>query len=284
MLDKLHIMHYDRKKQFQKEKQIMKKILSLVLALALIICCFAGCGAKKDTLTVYTEAGFAPYEFVYNNEIVGVDIEIVKAVAEKLGKELVVKDVKFDTIVGAVKSGKADIGAAGITINDERKEEVAFSIPYSSTEQYVIVKADNNTIVNLDNLKGIKIGIQNGTTSDFMIDGLIKDNTLAGSTIVPYDAPALAAAALGSKVEAVVTDKLTAQIIVDGSNGAYKTFKLVKADGSDAAEVEEYGICVSKENTELLKTINEVLQGLLDDGSVAKWEKEFNDKAATVTE
>ena len=262
----------------------MKKILSLVLALALIICCFAGCGAKKDTLTVYTEAGFAPYEFVYNNEIVGVDIEIVKAVAEELGKELVVKDVKFDTIVGAVKSGKADIGAAGITINDERKEEVAFSIPYSSTEQYVIVKADNTTIANLDNLKGIKIGIQNGTTSDFMIDGLIKDNTLAGSTIVPYDAPALAAAALGSKVEAVVTDKLTAQIIVDGSNGAYKTFKLVKADGSDAAEVEEYGICVSKENTELLKAINEVLQGLLDDGSVAKWEKDFNAKAATVTE
>lgn len=262
----------------------MKKIIALVLALLFVVTCFAGCGEKKDTLTVYTEAGFAPYEFVYNNEIVGVDIEIVKAVAAKLGKELVVKDVKFDTIVGAVKSGKADIGAAGITINDERKEEVAFSIPYSSTEQYVIVKSDNSTIVNLDNLKGIKIGIQNGTTSDFLIDGLIKDNTLEGSTIVPYDAPALAAAALGSKVDAVVTDKLTAQIIVDGSNGAYKTFKLVKADGTDAAEVEEYGICVSKENEELLNTINEVLKGLLDDGSVAKWEKEFNDKAATVAE
>lgn len=284
MLDKLHIMHYDRKKQFQKEKQIMKKILSLVLALALIICCFAGCGAKKDTLTVYTEAGFAPYEFVYNNEIVGVDIEIMKAVADKLGKELVVKDVKFDTIIGAVKSGKADAGAAGITITDERKEEVAFSIPYSSTEQYVIVKADNTTIVNLDNLKGIKIGVQNGTTSDLMIDGLVKDGTLADTTIVPYDAPAIAAAALGTKVDAVVTDKLTAQIIVDSSNGAYKTFKLVKADGSDAAEVEEYGIAVSQDNADLLKAINEVLQGLLDDGTVANWEKEFNDKAATIEE
>ena len=262
----------------------MKKILSLVLALALVICCFAGCGAKKDTLTVYTEAGFAPYEFVYNNEIVGVDIEIVKAVAEELGKELVVKDVKFDTIVGAVKSGKADIGAAGITINDERKEEVAFSIPYSSTEQYVIVKADNTTIVNLDNLKGIKIGVQNGTTSDLMVDGLVKDGTLKDTTIVPYDAPALAAAALGTKVDAVVTDKLTAQIIVDSSNGAYKTFKLVKADGSDAAEVEEYGIAVSKDNADLLKTINEVLEGLLNDGSVANWEKDFNDKAATIEE
>ncbi len=262
----------------------MKKIIALVLAFAFVICCFAGCGAKKDTLTVYTEAGFAPYEFVYNNEIVGVDIEIMKAVADKLGKELVVKDVKFDTIIGAVKSGKADAGAAGITITDERKEEVAFSIPYSSTEQFVIVKADNTTIVNLDNLKGIKIGVQNGTTSDLMIDGLVQDGTLKDTTIVPYDAPALAAAALGTKVDAVVTDKLTAQIIVDSSNGAYKTFKLVKADGSDAAEVEEYGIAVSQDNADLLKTINEVLEKLLADGTVANWEKEFNDKAATIEE
>ena len=262
----------------------MKKLIAFALALALIVCCFAGCGAKKDALTVYTEAGFAPYEFVYNNEIVGVDIEIMKAVADKLGKELVVKDVKFDTIIGAVKSGKADAGAAGITITDERKEEVAFSIPYSSTEQFVIVKADNTAIVNLDNLKGIKVGVQNGTTSDLMIDGLVKDGTLKDTTIVPYDAPALAAAALGTKVDAVVTDKLTAQIIVDSSNGAYKTFKLVKADGSDAAEVEEYGIAVSKDNADLLKTINEVLEGLLNDGSVANWEKDFNDKAATIEE
>ena len=208
----------------------------------------------------------------------------MKAVAEELGKELVVEDVKFDTIIGAVKSGKADAGAAGITITDERKEEVAFSIPYSSTEQYVIVTSDNTTITNLDHLKGVKIGVQNGTTSDFMIDGLVQDGTLANTTIVPYDAPAIAAAALGTKVDAVVTDKLTAQIIVDSSNGAYKTFKLVKADGSDAAEVEEYGIAVSKNNQELLDTINKVLQKLLDDGSIAAWEKDFNDKAATLEE
>ena len=265
----------------------MKKTITLIMALAMaltMVFSFAGCGADDDKLVVYTEAGFAPYEFVYNNEIVGVDIEIMKAVAEELGKELEVKDVLFDNIIGAVKSGKADAGAAGITITAERSEEVAFSIPYSSTEQYVIVKADNNTITSVETLKGLKIGVQQGTTSDLMVEGLINDKTLDGATLVPYNAPAVAAAGLGTKVDAVVTDKLTAQIIVSGSNNAFKTFKLVKADGTDAAEVEEYGICVDKNDTELLETINKVLEKLLADGSIAKWEKEYNDLAATIEE
>ena len=263
----------------------MKKLLSIVLALVMVLALgsLVGCG-KEEKLTVYTEAGFAPYEFVYNNEVVGVDIEIMKAVAKELGKEIEVKDVLFDTIVGAVKSGKADVGAAGITITPERAEEVSFSVPYSSTEQYVIVKTDNTTISTVETLKGLKIGVQQGTTSDLLVDGLIKDNTLAGSTLVPYNAPAVAAAALGTKIDAVVTDKLTAQIIVNGSNNAYKSFKLVKADGTDAAEVEEYGICVNKDNMELLESINKVITKLLADGSIAKWEQEYNDLASKIEE
>ena len=128
------------------------------------------------------------------------------------------------------------------------------------------------------------MGVQQGTTSDFLVDGLIKDGTLAGTELTAYDAPALAAAALGTKIDAVVTDKLTAEVIVASSNGAYKAFKLVKADGSDVAEVEKYGIAVTKGNEELLKVINEVLEELLANGSIAKWEKEYNDLYATVEE
>ncbi len=263
----------------------MKKILAVMLAVLMLasVMCFASC-KKEDTLTVYTEAGFAPYEFVYEGEIVGVDIKIMQAVAEKLGKKLVVEDVNFDSIVGAVKTGKADAGAAGITITAERAEEVDFSIPYSSTEQYVIVKADNTAITNMETLTGKKVGVQQGTTSDFLIDGLIKGGTMAGTELTTYDAPALAAAALGTKIDAVVTDKLTAEVITASSNGAYKTFKLVKADGSDVAEVEQYGIAVTKGNKELLDAINEVLDQLLKDGSIAKWEKEYNDLYSTVEE
>ena len=264
----------------------MKKILAIVMAVLMLATtlCFISCGKKEETLTVYTEAGFAPYEFIYEGEIVGVDIKIMEAVAAKLGKKLVVEDVNFDSIVGAVKSGKADAGAAGITITAERSEEVDFSIPYSSTAQYVIVKADNAAITTLETLVGKKIGVQQGTTSDFLVDGLIKDNTLAGATLTAYDTPSLAAAALGSKVDVVVTDKLTAEVIVASSNGAYKAFKLVKADGSDAAEIEEYGIAVGKGNTELLTVINEVLTELIANGSIAKWEKEYSDLYSTVEE
>ncbi len=262
----------------------MKKIVSLLLvALTLLaVLSFTGCGKvytvedikKAGKLTVYTEAGFAPYEFVYENEVVGVDIDVMKKVAERLGVELDIQDVNFDTIVGAVQSGKAMIGAAGITINDTRKKSVDFSHPYSSTEQYVIVPVDA-AIPSVEDLKGKNIGVQQGTTSDFLVDGLIKDGTLEGSTITGYTTPALAAAALG-KIDAVVTDKLTAQIIVNGSNGAYKTEKFVKADGSDAAEVEEYGYAVAKGSDELLAVINEVVDEMLANGEIAALEEKYN--------
>ena len=272
----------------------MKKIVTLALAALLVVMALAltACGPKYNTvddikangkLVVYTEAGFAPYEFVYENDIVGVDIEIMKKVAEKLGVELVVEDVNFDSITGAVKGGKADAGAAGMTITAERAEEVDFSIPYASTEQYVIVKADA-AIPTVEALVGKTIGVQQGTTSDFLVEELISNGTLTGSTLTPYDAPALAAAALGSKVDAVVTDKLTAEVIVAANGGAYQTAKLTKADGSDAAEVEEYGVCVGKGNESLLAVINEVLAEVLADGSVAAWEQQYNDLYSTIEE
>ena len=260
----------------------MKKFLSIMLAALMLVSafCFVGCGKDDNKLTVYTEAGFAPYEFIYNGEVVGVDIEIVKAVAAELGKELVVKDVAFDTICTAVSSGKADIGAAGITIRADRAEQVDFSIPYSSTEQYVIVKTSDTTTKSLDDLKDKKIGIQQGTTSDMLVDGLIKDGTLGSATITPYTSPAVAAASI-DKLDAVVTDKLTAQLIVANSD-TLKAFPLVKADGTPAAEVEEYGIAVTKGNKELLDAVNKVLEKLMADGTIDKWVEEYSAKAQEV--
>ena len=261
----------------------MKKLLSLILALMMLATalCFVGCGGKDDnTLTVYTEAGFAPYEFIYNNEIVGVDIAIMKAVAEELGKELVITDVAFDTICTSVQNGKADAGAAGITIRPDRAEQVDFSMPYSSTEQYVIVPVADESVKTLEDLKDKKIGIQNGTTSDILVADLIADGTLGSAEIIPYTSPAVAAASM-NKQTAVVTDKLTAQLIV-ANDSSLKTFPLVKADGAPAAEVEEYGICVQKGNKELLDAINKVLQKLMADGTIDQWVEEYSAKAKEV--
>ena len=262
----------------------MKKIISLILCVAFIATSallFTACGGKdENTIVVYTEAGFAPYEFIYNNEIIGVDIAIMKAVAEKLGKEVKFVDVAFDTICTSVQNGKADVGAAGITIRADRAEQVDFSIPYSSTEQYVIVPANDTSITALEDLKDKKIGIQNGTTSDMLIADLIANGTLGSAEIIPYTSPAVAAASM-NKQAAVVTDKLTAQLIV-ANDSSLKAFPLVKADGTAAAEVEEYGICVQKGNEELLKAINEVLTELIANGTIDQWTAEYSAKAQEV--
>ena len=260
----------------------MKKTISLMLAAVMILAAFAltGCSSgkgkslddikKAGKLVVYTEAGFAPYEFIYNNEIVGVDVEIMKEVAKKLGVKAEVSDVDFNTICASVKSGKADVGAAGITINDERKLSVDFSMPYSTTEQYIIVAENNDTIKTLEDLSGKKIGVQEGTTSDSAVNKLISDKVVTDTVVTGYKSPAIAAASVPNKIDAVVTDKLTAELIVKNNSGL-KTFKLVDKSGNPIAEIEEYGIAVAKGNSELLAVINEVIQELKNNGSIEKW-------------
>lgn len=265
----------------------MKKTISLILAAVMILAAFAltGCSSgkgkspddikKAGKLIVYTEAGFAPYEFIYNNEIVGVDVEIMKEVAKKLGVKVEVSDVDFNTICASVKSGKADVGAAGITINDDRKLSVDFSMPYSTTEQYIIVAENNDTIKTFEDLSGKKIGVQEGTTSDSAINKLISDKVVTDTVVTGYKSPAIAAASVPNKIDAVVTDKLTAELIVKNNSGL-KTFKLVDKSGNPIAEIEEYGIAVAKGNSELLAVINEVIQELKNNGSIEKWVEDYS--------
>ena len=265
----------------------MKKTISLILAAVMILVAFAltGCSSKKGKslddikkagkLVVYTEAGFAPYEFIYNNEIVGVDVEIMKAVAKKICVEIEVTDVDFNTICASVKSGKADVGAAGITINDERKLSVDFSMPYSTTEQYIIVAENNDTIKTIEDLSGKQIGVQEGTTSDSAVNKLISDKVVTDTVVTGYKAPAIAAASVPNKIDAVVTDKLTAELIVKNNSGL-KTFKLVDKSGNPVAEIEEYGIAVAKGSDDLLAVINEVIKELEADGSIDKWVADYS--------
>ena len=121
----------------------MKKIAYLFL----VICSFfvlTGCEKEeKGKLVMVTEAGFHPYEYYSNGEIVGVDVDIVKRIAEYLDLELEVKDVHFDSIISEVRSGKSDIGAAGISYTDERAKQVSFSDSYTVSKQVVIVRKNS---------------------------------------------------------------------------------------------------------------------------------------------
>ena len=133
----------------------MKKIIVLLCMIMLV----AGCGKKDDSkLIMVTEAGFAPYEYYSNGEIVGVDVDIAKKIAASMGKELVIKDIAFDSIINEVKTGKADFGAAGISYNEERAKNVDFTINYSTSKQVVIVKNDSG-ITNIGDINGKKIAV-----------------------------------------------------------------------------------------------------------------------------
>ena len=119
----------------------MKKMMVLALGAAMAVVC--GCGEKDNSLKMITEATFPPYEFLRGSEIVGIDVEICKAVAAKLGKTFAVENVDFDSVIPGVQAGKFDVGMSGITVTDKRKENVDFSSVYFMAAQAIVVTADS---------------------------------------------------------------------------------------------------------------------------------------------
>lgn len=142
-------------------------------------------GSATEILTVYTESGFAPFEFISNEKVIGVDIAIMNEVAVRNNMKVEVKDVAFDTITTSVKSATGHaVGAAGLTINDERKEEVDFSSIYFSST-LVIVSAKDKSYSKVADLSGLKVGVQEGTSGDLIISDAKKDG---GYTVSEEDA------------------------------------------------------------------------------------------------
>ena len=137
----------------------MKRLIKILVLISVSILLF-GCGKKEDTLVMVTEAGFEPYEYVKNNEIVGVDVDIAREIAREMGKKLEIKDVAFDSIVNELNSNKADFAAAGMSITEERKKEVDFSAEYISSKQVIVVNKNNNTIKSKEDLNSKTISVQ----------------------------------------------------------------------------------------------------------------------------
>ena len=233
----------------------MKKILRLSLCFICLIV-MVGCGKKDDNkLVMVTEAGFAPYEYYENGEIVGVDVDIAREIAKELGKELVIKDIAFDSIINEVRTGKADIGAAGISYSDERAKKVDFSINYSVSKQVVIVKNDS-FINSIKDINDKKIAVQLGSVADTYVTENYKNAEIVRQK--KYLA-AIEDLKVG-KVDLVVMDELPAKEIIEKNSG----IKIL--DGELTSD--SYGMIVKKGNTELLETVNKVLNRLSNDGSI----------------
>lgn len=233
----------------------MRKILILCLV---CVICLTGCGTRDDTLVMVTEAGFAPYEYYDNGEVVGVDVDIAKEIAKEMGKKLVVKDVAFDSIINEVKTGKADFGAAGISYTDERAKQVDFSINYSTSNQVVVVKNGSN-IRDVNNIDGKRIAVQLGSVADTYVTSNFKN-----SEIIREKKYLAAIEDLKSgKADCVVMDELPAKEMVKNNND------IMILSGNLASD--SYGMVVKKGNKKLLNAINKVLNKLKEDGNIDRY-------------
>lgn len=184
-------------------------------------------GSATEVVTMYTEAGFAPYEFYKGENIVGLDVAIMSQVAVNLGKKLEVKDVVFDVVATNVANSTGDaVGAAGITINDERKQVIDFSNVYSSST--LVIVSENGQYSSVKDLAGKTVGVQEGTSGDLIIsaakgagytyeneDGQDVTVTAVGATVKQYKQYALALQDLkNGRIDAILMDKIPAELML----------------------------------------------------------------------
>lgn len=229
-----------------------RSIIAVVIALSSLL--LGACSSSGSKLTMATNAAFPPYEMYEGDEIVGIDAEIAKLIAQDLGKELVIEDMAFDSIIAAVQSGKADIGMAGLTITEDRKQNINFSDPYTTAAQVIVVK-QGSTVKSPDDLKGKTIGVQIGTTGDIYAEDIEE------ATIERYSKYFEAINALEQdKIDAVIVDREPGKVFVEQSDDLFMI--------DEEFTLEEYAIGVSKENEQLLKDINASLAKLKESGKI----------------
>ena len=239
----------------------MKKLMVALAAAALL----AGCAKKDETLKMITEATFPPYEFLRGQEIVGIDVEICKAVAAKLGRAFSVESVNFDSVIPTVISGKADLAAAGITITEDRKKNVDFSDVYAKTEIVLIYKKSAPVLTAAD-CKGKRIGVQGGNTAETIVIEQFKQEPER------FRSAAEACAALkAGRCDAVLVDVEPAKNCVLG--------EAELAIAPKPVNLEEYAVAIKKGRPELLKAINETIAELKANGKMEAIRAQYTKEA-----
>lgn len=240
-------------------KKMIALLMVLVIAVSVTACGNSGKAAETSTeagtLVMATNAAFPPYEYYDGDEIVGIDVEIAQAIADELGMELEIEDMDFNSIVTAVQSGKVDMGVAGMTVTEERLENVSFSDSYATGVQVIIVREDSD-ITSPEDLAGKMIGVQESTTGHiYCADDYGEDNVTA------YTAGANAVEALKTgKVDCVVIDNEPAKAFVEANEG----IKILPSE----YVTEDYAIAIAKDNDELLEKVNTALAKLKEDGTL----------------
>jgi len=232
-------------------KQV-KVFLSVLLLISFVL--FA------RTVTVGTSADFPPFEYIENGQFVGFDMDLMREIAKIAGFELKFVDMSFDSLIPALRAGQIDVAAAAMTITEERKKVVDFSMPYWTADQSIIVKAGSDLTITV--LFGkYRIGVQTGTTGDlWCTENLVEKGLLPERNLKRYDTFILALSdLLNGNIDAIVLDSPVAN--------KFAATKPVKVVGIIVTG-EQYGIAVRKGNKELLNKINQALKTLIETGKI----------------
>lgn len=251
----------------------LKKCLA-VLMMAAMVLALAACGSKapasstntdsgstvsaagtkiaeiqaRGKLILLTNATFPPFEYATVDGYDGVDIQLGKMIAEKLGVELEVMDMDFDGLTAALNSGKGDLIAAGFSATPERAAEVNFSVPYVDSNIMLIVPVGSD-INSADQLAGLTVAVQQGTTSDLYV----QDNLTDSEVLQFKDALQAGNAVMNGQADVAIIDKLTGENVVANSGGKLEMIET-------PLQTEQYVMAVAKNGSEdLLAVIDEVL-------------------------
>jgi len=273
----------------------MKKVLAVLLTMAMVLS-FTACGSAPTTssdnknqaggakieaikakgkLVLGTASGYPPFEFVSvenNGNVIGIDVELAQAVADKLGVELVVRDMAFSELVMSLSMGDTDIVIAGMPETPERAEVVDFSNVYVNDEQTIIVRAEDAAkYSSLDDFSGKAVDVEMGASSE-----TVARDELTGANINALSLIADCFTELSQgKCDAVVTGMVVGKQYVVNNNkyAELSSIKFVNKDKPTQA-------CIAKGDAEFLKLVNEVIKENQDNGNFDKWIDEYSAQAS----
>lgn len=248
----------------------MKKLV--VSALLLLVCVsfvFTAGQKEQDGYVFGSDATWPPLEFVdEDGEIVGFEIDLIKAISERSGVSMTVRNVAWDGIFAGLHNGAYDAVASGVTVLEERKATMDFTTPILEVTQSIIVRNNSAPIANESDLSGKTVGVQIGTTGHFAVE------KISGVTVKAYDEIGLAIEdLLNGNVDATVADSIiAADFVLANPNYAAR----LNVSGEVAGDVEQIAMAVRKGNTELLNLLNENIAALQADGTIASLKEKWN--------
>ena len=241
----------------------MKKLTAILLALTMILSLASFAAAEgietidPGKLTISTRPDFQPFEYTDDNgNIVGIEPDMMKLICEKIGLELVIDAMDFDSALLAAQQGKSDAVVSGVTVTEDRKLVYDFTNTYITITQGIVSKEANN--VTMDTLKDQTIGVQRGTTGH-----IYAEDDFGEDSVVAYDTyPTVFQALMNDQVSCILMDDAVAKAYVAQNPGLVLN--------ASTYEPENFAFGISKGNTALLDAVNKALDELIADGTVQK--------------